>query len=887
MVEQIDEKRKLERARLLTKQSFKENSYEFDDSITPFNGNPLEAKTITDIISCLEAGSADIEANVIGVNKESQIINRKIGKDEFLESAKQDTTKLKFKESVDAFAYDADQPSSAVGADFIPLLGGPFNKQQYMKDYLKGHSTAFFYYHHDPFANAVINMTRDFTLGRGFSVNFKNKTAQAMWDAFAEVNKLDEVMDNIAAEMSIYGEVMLWWLPNKQTYVAYQVSAGQMPPKGVLPRFRLIDPSVIWEIVTYPEDISRVLYYQWVAACLHGDTKIACLDGEDKTIRELAESWDKAKIPVPIYSYDIENKKVIPAFAHSIIKTGIKRCVKVILDSGDEIIASYDHPFLTRDGEYIWAENLEEGQSLMPLYRDIGKNGYERIYQPELKMTQNTHRMVAENLWDIDDGYVIHHEDGDKKNNNPENLKIILDKDHRSNHAKELWQTESYKNKVNEARNASMQSEEYRSIMSNLKKGFKLTPEQESKRLKTFKENIKSSEAFNKMNAINSKIFSSKEFKEKNSIRLKSLWDNPDYVESQKQKLRDAWIRRKEKMANNHKVVSVIPFGEHEVYDLTVEGTHNFALSCGVFTHNTQYQIYTGRDKDRDVPSTKFIFQQIPAEQVDHFKINVVSNEKRGRSDLYPCFGYFKRLRDSVNYAIIGMQKNAAWAIDTSIDGDQTDIDSYVASQESMGTIPPAGSEFVHSTKVVRTHLANSSAGGKGGVPAFDWALSCIAAGTGFPISYFGTHLSGTSTRASAIVSTEPIAKKIEKRQMVYERIVKIMAKRLLEPIGITDVPEVTFPQVISQDSSAMLKDIAGAQMQGWISKERAAEMAAKELNITTFKWQEEQDKMSSEPNVGNLLTNPLTTPSMSSVGSSSSAVTSDERKSISDSNGY
>jgi hypothetical protein len=567
MVEQVDEKKKLERARLLTKQAFKENAYEFDDSISPFNGNPLEAKTISDIIKCLEAGTADIEANVIGVNKESQVSNRKIGKAEFLEAAKQDTTSLKFRESMDTFAYDNDMPSSSVGSDFIPLLGGPFNKQQYMKDYLKGHSTAFYYYHHDPFANAVINMTRDFTLGRGFSVNFKNKTAQAMWDAFAEVNNLHEVMDNIAAEMAIYGEVMLWWLPNKQTYIAYNVAQGQMPPKGVLPRFRLIDPSVIWEIVTYPEDISRVLYYQWVAP--------------------------------------------------------------------------------------------------------------------------------------------------------------------------------------------------------------------------------------------------------------------------------------------------------------------------------TQYQIYTGRDKDRDVPSTKFIFQQIPAEQVDHFKINVVSNEKRGRSDLYPCFGYFKRLRDSVNYSIISMQKNAAWAIDTSIDGDQTDIDSYVASQEAMGTIPPAGSEFVHSTKVVRTHLASSSAGGKGGMPAFDWALSCIASGTGFPISYFGTHLSGTSTRASAIVSTEPIAKKIEKRQMVYERIVKIMAKRLLEPLGITDVPEVTFPQVISQDSSAMLKDIAGAQMQGWISKERAAEMAAKELNITTFNWQEEQEKMSSEPNTGNSLTNPLTTPSMSSVGSSPSAVTSDERKSISDSNGY
>ena len=39
----------------------------------------------------------------------------------------------------------------------------------------------------------------------------------------------------------------------------------------------------------------------------------------------------------------------------------------------------------------------------------------------------------------------------------------------------------------------------------------------------------------------------------------------------------------------------------------------------------TQYQIYTGIDKGGVVPSSKFIMQQIPAEEVLHFKINCVS----------------------------------------------------------------------------------------------------------------------------------------------------------------------------------------------------------------------------------------------------------------------
>lgn len=37
---------------------------------------------------------------------------------------------------------------------------------------------------------------------------------------------------------------------------------------------------------------------------------------------------------------------------------------------------------------------------------------------------------------------------------------------------------------------------------------------------------------------------------------------------------------------NNHKVVSVEPCGQEDVYDITVDKHHNFALSAGVFVHN-------------------------------------------------------------------------------------------------------------------------------------------------------------------------------------------------------------------------------------------------------------------------------------------------------------
>jgi hypothetical protein len=54
------------------------------------------------------------------------------------------------------------------------------------------------------------------------------------------------------------------------------------------------------------------------------------------------------------------------------------------------------------------------------------------------------------------------------------------------------------------------------------------------------------------------------------------------------QKGKPAWNRGKRL---NHKIVSVTPGGVEDVYDLTVEAHHNFALACGVFVHNCSADI--------------------------------------------------------------------------------------------------------------------------------------------------------------------------------------------------------------------------------------------------------------------------------------------------------
>lgn len=521
-------------AEQLTTHVFKPNDLNRYDSLSHLTPEELShvppIRSTDELLALLESNKKiEIDARVLAVNPKTGAFGiRRLNREGFLEAAKESSKKLAhLKEdafgSTDALTSDL----GLVGDDFIPLLGGPFYKNLYTMDFFRACSASFWAYNHDPIAHQALNIMRDFTLGRGFRVDSENKAALALWRAFEKVNDLQEAMSQFALEIGIYGESCFWWLPDNATRIVQRPREGERIPKGLIPRVRLLDPTVFWEIITHPEDPAK--------------------------------------------------------------------------------------------GEIAY------------------------------------------------------------------------------------------------------------------------------------------------------------------------VWVSP-----------------------------------------------------------TQYQTYTSAF-GQNQPSSKFIFQQIPAHQISRYKINVVTGEKRGRGDLFSVLGFLKRLRDSVNYSIIGLQRQASYAIDTTIKGSQADIDAYISDQASRGNVAPAGSEFVHTEAIERKYITPD--GGKsGGSPAFDWALSMVAAGMGIPISYFGTHLSGGQTRASAIVSTEPVAKRFELRQQMYERVVKDLWDRLMEWAGLGEVEcEVTFPEIITADKSQKLKDLSLAQVQGWISAERAATIAAKELGITSFEWKKEVEDMGAD----------------------------------------
>ncbi len=110
--------------------------------------------------------------------------------------------------------------------------------------------------------------------------------------------------------------------------------------------------------------------------CFTGDTKVPMLDGKSYSLRELAEN-DKQII---VYACN-ESGKVVAAKATAKKTRAKAELVKVILDNGAQIRCTPDHKFMLRNGDFIEAENLKSGESLMPLYCETDKDGYVLIQQ--------------------------------------------------------------------------------------------------------------------------------------------------------------------------------------------------------------------------------------------------------------------------------------------------------------------------------------------------------------------------------------------------------------------------------------------------------------------------------------------------------------------------
>jgi len=295
-------------------------------------------------------------------------------------------------------------------------------------------------------------------------------------------------------------------------------------------------------------------------SCFTGDTRIALLDGTHPTLKELSEKYSKGEV---FEVYSVGKNGVCVGFARNPrITKKAAELVEIILDNNQVIRCTLDHLFMTYDGEWIKAENLTSEVCLMPLYKTVQRNkgwfGYERLTCVKKKDRVLTHRLVAEQIYgDIPEGYIIHHKDGNKLNNSSCNLEILDRKLHVKYHT-----TKRHK-----------EDEEY---VKKLRKGHK-----------TYRENGGNEKS--RKNILNLfKLGKLKRGRDICSIEgCINLSSAKGMCDVHYQRMRR--IKLKTNALRNHRILSIKKLNYTEdVYDITVKEHHNFALSSGIFVHNSK-----------------------------------------------------------------------------------------------------------------------------------------------------------------------------------------------------------------------------------------------------------------------------------------------------------
>lgn len=343
--------------------------------------------------------------------------------------------------------------------------------------------------------------------------------------------------------------------------------------------------------------------------CWKSGTKVRLLDGSEPTILELYNKY-KDGGEFWVYSVDDETGRVVPGRAHSPAITGRDvPTVEVVLDNDQVLVCTPEHLFRTRNRGYVEAQNLTSDDSLSPLYLKDDGNGYEMLYDLASGQFVYTHQRVNDEAnGPCPAGWVRHHVDFDKTNNDPRNLMPVSYGDHTRIHSLN-WQETIGKPEVR-AKN----SEVLRDLMldqsykDRVVRGFLTYAQSTENKDRLIKMN-KSQAGRERVSALHKErkvgwgryYRDNLDAKEKNqAARCRIILDfmltegldidKRDYDFARKVvSIKSPSFDTACKLLNlNHRVVSVTSGSRlSEVYDFTVDRYHNFALASGVFVHNS------------------------------------------------------------------------------------------------------------------------------------------------------------------------------------------------------------------------------------------------------------------------------------------------------------
>jgi len=99
--------------------------------------------------------------------------------------------------------------------------------------------------------------------------------------------------------------------------------------------------------------------------CLAGETIIPLPGGRKISLVELSKLYPDKENVFYVYSYDHTENCIKLGKAHSVRKTKTELTYKITFDNGEYLLATENHPFLMRNGEYRQVKDLRVNDSLM------------------------------------------------------------------------------------------------------------------------------------------------------------------------------------------------------------------------------------------------------------------------------------------------------------------------------------------------------------------------------------------------------------------------------------------------------------------------------------------------------------------------------------------
>jgi hypothetical protein len=288
------------------------------------------------------------------------------------------------------------------------------------------------------------------------------------------------------------------------------------------------------------------------------------------------------------------------------------------------------------------------------------------------------------------------------------------------------------------------------------------------------------------------------------------------------------------------------------IWEIVTDGEDPNVVFYYVQRFQTRFQMYV-KPGSPDSTRYRMVERYLTPEEIIHVKINDDESDVRGRSDIFPALGWLKRMRDYFDALVAREQSAAAYVWHYKINGSAGDM-QRIANTAIGARNPEPGSYFLSNDKIDVTAVASGTPSVTGDGSTYSGLLNHIAMAFGLAKDYFGA--AAKNSRASALVATEPSAKRFEQRQdttrfglldPLFDAIAEEAQAHDLVPAAADLTQHSIMPSIVKADAQNRANLLAQAESMGAISHKTQSTETVAELDLDDYDYDEEQTQIEKE----------------------------------------